>query len=138
MKENFLPNCNCGSTGGCPNCRIPNPEITFKHRDSIPDETLDKGWEDRFDDEFVEIFNPTRPDASIVKHPRHDDIKQFITNLLAEQKAEIIERVDLINNEDVKNIDWERTEGTDTVAWHNRLEIVLKIENIIKSLIKEI
>jgi hypothetical protein len=59
----------------------------------MKDETLDKGWEKEFDDEFVEIFNPTRPDASIVKHPRHDDIKQFITNLLAEQKAEIIKRV---------------------------------------------
>ena len=59
----------------------------------MKDETLDKGWEEKFDEKFVDtckIWNcaTDEPNPTV-----ENEFKQFITNLLAERTAEIIERV---------------------------------------------
>jgi protein-arginine kinase len=61
----------------------------------MKDETLDKGWEKEFNKEVIDYFwdMPTVCGTMRLSLSHIEKVKQFITNLLAEQKAEIIERV---------------------------------------------
>ena len=88
---------------------ISGKEIDLKHRDSILDErgtlTIDKGWEDlkeRLWCEVMEDYLVTAELGHLAKdEKRHkqemrdllDKLVSTVQNLLAEQKAEIIERV---------------------------------------------
>jgi hypothetical protein len=82
----------------------------------MKDETLDRGWEKKMEDEFNTKDISDDTEICFLK----SELKQFITNLLAEQKAEIIERVEKLRDDEDKPT-----------------EAGLLIENII-NLIKEV
>jgi hypothetical protein len=88
---------------------INGKEIDLKHRDSILEErgtlTIDKGWEDehyRFCESLLKDFKNKRLNYTEFI----DRQKSYLQDKLAEQKAEIIERVEKMTNasrDDVQN-----------------------------------
>jgi hypothetical protein len=76
---------NQNNTHGNNYANVNGKDVELFQTKSKLDETLDNGWEDRFDFHIEHLKIPKIYVQSI---------KQFINNLLAEQKAEIIERVE--------------------------------------------
>ena len=54
---------------------------------------MNNGMRERFDERFSEIENALRADASICKHIRHDEIKDFIQQEIDRAIAEERERI---------------------------------------------
>jgi hypothetical protein len=93
--------------------------------------TIDRGWEDRI--KFI-----THPDADGVmgscggpcyQCKKDEKLKQFITNLLAEQKAEIIERVEKAKRRHFEETSFIKHRNDFNDAYN---EVVDDIINIIK------